>query len=453
VARRFSSRNRRRGLTIVTLAIAALPGVTPHVRPPPHGRGNWREIGQGFVGHDRRFGMSQMTQSNSKDSRNSVRSRRIVIRPGMALALILFAAALATGGYRFISNSSGGPARAQEPEKRESAPHLITEGSRIVVPAGSPLRSTLTIDAIGEKEIQRTLALPAVVEADPTRTLKVLTPLAGRVVDVRVRLGQHVAQGQELAVIDSSDLAQAYSDDEKAHAALKLANQTLDRLLALEKTSAIAVKEREQSQNDYAQAQSELARAETRLRAIGVAVHEVSRLLSLKAPVTGNVIDLQIAPGAFLNDATAAIMTIANLDTIWVTANVPEKDTALVAKGQSVDVVFTAYPSEVFKGQVLFVSDVLEPDRIAFENPATRFKLNMFANAIFLSPKENVLVVPMTALMLKSETDQVFVEVAPWTFEARSVEVGFQQDDQAIVTGGLMAGERVVVKGGVLLND
>jgi cobalt-zinc-cadmium efflux system membrane fusion protein len=400
-----------------------------------------------------------MTQSNFKDSRNSVRSRRIVIRPGMALALILFAAAFATGGYRFISNSSGGPARGQEPEKRESAPHLITEGSRIAVPAGSPLRSKLTIEAIGEKAIQRTLALPAVVEADPTRTLKVLTPVAGRVVDLKVRLGQHVAQGQELAVIDSSDLAQAYSDDEKAHAALKLAKQTLDRLLALEKTSAIAVKEREQSQNDYAQAQSELARAESRLRAIGVAVHEVSRLLSLKAPVTGSVIDLQIAPGAFLNDATAAIMTIANLDTIWVTANVPEKDTALVAKGQSVDVVFTAYPSEVFKGQVLFVSDVLEPDtrrtkvRIAFENPATRFKLNMFANAIFLSPKENVLVVPMTALMLKSETDQVFVEVAPWTFEARSVEVGFQQDDQAIVTGGLIAGERVVVKGGVLLND
>ena len=55
--------------------------------------------------------------------------------------------------------------------------------------------------------------------------------------------------------------------------------------------------------------------------------------------------------------------------------------------------------------------------------------------------------------MLKNETDRVFVEVAPWTFEPRSVEVGFLQDDQAIVTGGLKAGDRVVVKGGVLLND
>jgi membrane fusion protein, heavy metal efflux system len=402
-----------------------------------------------------------MTQSDPKDLQESVQSRRRIMRPAVALSLILFAAALATGGYRLIASSSGGPARAQAPEKRESAPHLITEGSRFVVPEGSPLRSKLTVEAVGEKEIQRTLALPSVVEADPARTFKVLTPVAGRVIDLKVRLGERVVEGQELAVIDSSDLAQAYSDDEKAHAALKLTKQSLDRLLALEKTSAIAVKDREQAQNDYAQAQSELARAESRLRAIGVEVHpkEASRLLSLKAPATGSVIDLQIAPGAFLNDATAAIMTIANLDTIWVTANVPEKDTALVTTGQSVDVVFTAYPREVFKSQVLFASDVLDPDtrrtkvRIAFENPAMRFKLNMFANAIFLTPKENVLVLPTTALMLKDETDRVFVEVAPWTFEPRSVEVGFQQDDQAIVTGGLKAGDRVVVKGGVLLND
>jgi cobalt-zinc-cadmium efflux system membrane fusion protein len=74
------------------------------------------------------------------------------------------------------------------------------------------------------------------------------------------------------------------------------------------------------------------------------------------------MIDLQMAAGDFLNDPTAAAMTIANLDTVWVTRNVPEKDTALVTKGQSVDVVFTAYPAEVFKGTVLFVSDILDPD-------------------------------------------------------------------------------------------
>src|SRR5262249_36280540 len=83
----------------------------------------------------------------------------------------------------------------------------------------------------------------------------------------------------------------------------------------------------------------------------------------------------------------------------------------------------------------------------------TKFKPNMFADATVLAPPQMMEVVPTQALVLKDETDRVFVEVAPWTFEPRSVEVGFQQGDQAVVDHGLRAGERIVVKGGVLLND
>jgi cobalt-zinc-cadmium efflux system membrane fusion protein len=285
--------------------------------------------------------------------------------------------------------------------------------------------------------------------------------VTGRVTDLKVQLGERVVQGQELAVIDSGDLAQAYSDIEKARSVLTLTKKALDRQLSLEKAGGAAIKDREQAQNDYDQAVAELERAQSRLRAIGVPADqkEQSRLLTLKAPAAGSVIDLQVARGAFLNDPTAAIMTIANLGTVWVTANVPEKDTALVATGQDVDVVFSAYPGEVFAGKVLFISDVLDPDtrrtkiRIVFDNPDMKLKPNMFADATFLAPRQMMQVVPTQALVLKNETDRVFVEVAPWTFEPRPVEVGFQQGDQAVVERGLKAGERIVVKGGVLLND
>src|SRR5262249_22722487 len=152
-------------------------------------------------------------------------------------------------------------------------------------------------------------------------------------------------------------------------------------------------------------------------------------------------------------------MTIADLRTIWVTASVPEKDTALVAKGQPADVTFTAYPGEVFKGQVLFVSDVLDPDtrrtkvRIAFDNPDTRLRPGMFANVTFHAPPRHAAVVPTSALVLKDDATQVFVETAPWTFEPRNVDISFQQGEQAVVAGGVAAGDRVVVKGGVLLGD
>jgi len=338
---------------------------------------------------------------------------------------------------------------------------LVRDGARITIPEESPLRGKLTVALVGQQEIQRKLVLPAVVEADPARTVKVLPPVTGRVTDLKVQLGERVVQGQELAVIDSGDLAQAYADIEKAKSVQTLTKKALDRQLGLEKAGGAAIKDREQAQSDYLQAVAELERAQSRLRAIGVPADqkEQSRLLSLKAPVGGSLIDLEVARGAFLNDPTAAIMTIADLGIVWVTANVPEKDTALVSKGQDVEVVLPAYPGEVFTGKVLFVSDVLDPDtrrtkvRIAFENPDFKLKPNMFADATFLAPRQKVEVVPTQALVLKNETDRVFVEVAPWTFEPRPVEVGFQQGDQAIVAQGLKPGERIVVKGGVLLND
>jgi cobalt-zinc-cadmium efflux system membrane fusion protein len=317
------------------------------------------------------------------------------------------------------------------------------------------------VEDAATKEVARELVLPAVVEADPARTVNVMPPVTGVVVDLMAQLGGRVVKGEQLAVIDSSDLAQAISDEEKARSALKLTKQTLDRLLILEKTSAIAVKDREQAQSDYAQAQSELERTDARLRAIGAPMDQKanSRLLSVKSPVSGSVISLQVAPGAYLNDPTAAMMTIANLDTVWVTANVPEKDVSFIFTGQTVKVAFASYPDRVFNGKVLFISDVIEPDtrrnkvRIAFENADKALKPNMFANVTFVAPSVTRIMVPNSALLMTNDRTSVFVEVASWAFERRDVEIAYQEGAAAAIKSGLEPGERVVVKGGVRLND
>ncbi len=110
-------------------------------------------------------------------------------------------------------------------------------------------------------------------------------------------------------------------------------------------------------------------------------------------------------------------------------------------------------------GEARFLSDMLDPDassfkvRIELQNPSRRLKPNMFALATFLWPKETVPIIPTTALIQKNERDRVFIEVEQWTFEARQVEVGFPQDDQTVVVSGLKIGERIVVRGGALLED
>jgi cobalt-zinc-cadmium efflux system membrane fusion protein len=405
-----------------------------------------------------------LVDPNLKNDQRDAASRQdksmamLDLSPRRKIGLLIVAVALCFAAYWLLIAS---PSHYRAGEVVEKAATVLRTGDIVTVPEGSPVRSRLAIEPVAAKDIKRDIVLPAVVEADPGRTVNVLPPVAGRVVSLAVQLGERVTQGQELLVLDSGDLAEAFSDDEKARATLSLTKQVLDRQLGLEKAGGAAIKDREQAQNDYIQAQSEFDRAETRLRSIGVSADQTqqTRFMSMKAPMAGSVINLQVAPGDFLNDTTAMIMMIANLDTIWVTASVPESDTALVFKGQPVDVVFTAYPGEVFKGQVLFVSDVVDPDtrrtkvRIDFANPGTRLRPGMFANVSFYAPVQSVPVVPASALLLKDDLNQVFVETAPWTFQARTVDIDFQEGDQVALKNGVKVGDRVVVKGGVFLGD
>lgn len=402
-----------------------------------------------------------MSEPSTPDSLQRPPPTRRMAPAMLALVLIGLAVVLVTGAYRYVATPYGSKALAQGPARPDSGPLLIREGERIIVPEGSPLRGKLTVEAVAEQEIRRTLVLPAVIEADPSRLVKILPPLAGRITQLKVQLGERVAVGQPLAILDSPDLGTAYADHERAKALLELARTNRDRLRDLAKIGGAAAREKLQAEADYLTADVEHHRADARLRQIGVnpEATDPSRTVTITAPIAGSVIDLEVAAGAFWNDPNASLMTVADLSSIWVTANVPEKDTALIAKGQPVEVTFAAYPGEVFKGEVLFVSDIVDPDsrrtkvRIAFPNPEIRLKPNMFANASFLAPAQKLATVPATALVLKNDGDRVFVEVAPWTFQPRNVEINFQQGNSVVIKNGLTAGERAVVRGGVLLND
>ena len=121
--------------------------------------------------------------------------------------------------------------------------------------------------------------------------------------------------------------------------------------------------------------------------------------------------------------------------------------------------MFTAYPGEVFKGKVLFVSDVLDPDtrrtkvRIAFDNPDMRFKPNMFANATFYAPVQNVPVVPTNALVLKNDPTRCSSKSRRGRSRRATSISAFSRATTPLSHSGVKAGDRVVVKGGVLLND
>ena len=329
----------------------------------------------------------------------------------------------------------------------------------LTVPVASPLRSHLAVEAVGTGGQSDTLVLPAVVDADPARVINILAPLTGRVVALKVKLGDRVTQGEALAIIASGDMAQAYADDDKAQDAFALAEKELKRAHGVRQAGGAADKDIEAAQSAYNQAQAELARAQSRLLSLNGADAGRSRQLILTAPQSGVVTALSIASGAQITDPTATLMTVSNLDRVFVTANVAENDIGKIIVGADAEVVLTAYSNQVLRGKVTEVDPLVQPDtrrqkiRIEFTNGDGRLMPNMYAAARIAVPAAGGVFVPQSALLMNNDTTSVLVEVRPWVFQRRSVQIADETEAIAHILSGLAAGERVVVRGGVLLND
>lgn len=371
---------------------------------------------------------------------------------GGVLLGALFLAVLLTHGFGLLTRSGKG----EEPPAL-----MMRQGDKIMVPEGSALRSRLSVEAAALEPVNAKLVLPAVVESDPARTAPVLPALGGRVLELKVALGDRVVRGQALAVIDSPDLAQAYDDNDKAADAHKLTGKLLARQLEQAKLGTASEQDLDQAKSNATQAEAEYARTQAHLRALGVTADAKPRrrLLTVAAPLAGSITTLAITPGTVINDPTQAIMTVADLSIVWVTALVPEKDIGAVAKNQDAEVRLTAYPDRTLHGKVLFVADVIDPDsrrdklRIAFPNADHALKPNMFASVTLLGAPRSRVVLPSSALLMNNDRTTVFVAVAPWTFERRIVDPELEEGASVGIRSGVDPGDQVVVRGGILLND
>jgi cobalt-zinc-cadmium efflux system membrane fusion protein len=370
---------------------------------------------------------------------------------GIGLGLLLLVVLL-THGFGLLNRADKGSS---------SADLMVRQGDKIIVPEGSALRSRLTVVAAAAQAVSPKLLLPAVVESDPARTAAVLAPLSGRLIALNVALGDRVNRGQVVAVIDSPDLAQAYTDNEKAADAFKLNQKNLERQEAQNKLGVASDRDLDQAKSDYAQAAAEYTRTQAHLKTLGASAmpKPASRELSVTAPVSGSVTALNVAMGNMINDPTQPLMTIADLSTIWVTAMVPEKDIAGVFKNQDAQVTLASYPDRVLQGKVLFISDVIDSDshrgkiRIAFANRDYALKPNMFATVVLSGGARSLVVLPSSALLMNNDRTSVFVATAPWTFERRNVDAQLEEGSSVAIRSGVSAGEQVLVKGAILLND
>lgn len=335
---------------------------------------------------------------------------------------------------------------------------VVRKGERLEIPPGSPLRERLRIETVQPRSVRRSLEAPAELEADPARLARVTAPLQGRIVQLFVRFGDTVQKGQSLFELDSPDLVSAQTDSLRARSALAQAERTLARQQDLRQAGIGAVREVEQAQTDRDLSKSELERSTLRLRLLGIDPGALGRPLTVRAPVSGRVVEYKVAPGEYKSDLAEPLMTIADLSTVWATASVQEKDIRRVQPGEDAVVTLIAYPGERWTGKVLFVGDLLKPEtrtipvRIALTNEARRLRPGMFGNVRFTENAAVELVIPLAAVVLLGDANFVFVEISPWLFERRRVNLGIQIEGLLLVSEGLRPGERIVSENAVLLQ-
>ncbi len=231
-------------------------------------------------------------------------------------------------------------------------PPLIHEEGCVRVPDASSLRKSLRIVEVEEQSVEAPIVVPGVVEADPAKLIKVAPPVSGRIVRLYKHLGDAVRSGDALFALDSADVAQAQSDAAKARAALNLARKNLERQKELNKAGASPRKDLDQAESDYGQASSEVERSATRLSLLGVEPGRGDgRRYTLHSPIAGRVIDLTGAQGAFWNDMSAPIMTVADLSTVWLAASVQEKDIHSLFVGQAARISSQCLRRRIRRGQ------------------------------------------------------------------------------------------------------
>ena len=334
----------------------------------------------------------------------------------------------------------------------------LDDGS-IAVDRMSPLLQRLQIAAVQEQEIATQTDAPGSIEAMPEKLVKITPPLAGRITHLQRALGDSVKAGDPLFTLDSAELSAAYADDSKAKSALLQARQELERQKTLFEAEIAARKEYEAAQAAYDQAGSDARASADKLAQYGAGARGTRRDYVLRSPIAGTVIAMEGAQGGYWNDINAPVMTVADLSTVWLSANVAERDLAQVAVGQAASISVDAWPGKAFEGKVAYIGAVLDPEtrtvkvRVAIDNRAGAFKPGMFAHTGFAGASRRALLVPAAAVLQSGPSTRVMVERSPLVFTPRTVEVGASHDGQVEIVSGLKAGERIVVKEGVLLND
>jgi Cu(I)/Ag(I) efflux system membrane fusion protein len=300
-----------------------------------------------------------------------------------------------------------------------------------------------------QQRIADTIPITGKLALDKQQTRIAAARVAGRLGRIFVFEGQSVRAGEPLAEIYSPEYISAENE-------YLLAKRFSD---ALTEDSADA--------ELRADGQTTLQSAANKLKVLGASAEDIVTLgrrgsfaeyLMVRAPIAGVVTQRNVDPGAYLNVGDA-LMSLANLDTLWLFANTYDEDYPFLKLGEALDFETPSLPGEHFAGKIAFIAPSVDPTthtlpiRCDVPNRDFRLRPEMFVRGILTVGERVALIVPKSAVIHIRDSDYVIVPQSGRQFRRVAVRGHSIAADRYAITGGLDANVQVVTDGTLLLNE
>lgn len=352
-------------------------------------------------------------------------------------------------------------------------------------------RYGVKVQAATKRVLTPTFVCPARVAFNAEAMAHVGSPLRGRAVEIKVRLGDQVKKDQDLVVIESPELGEAQSEflqkrtaAQSAAPQVDLAKASWDRAKALhEESQGISLAEVQRREAEYkaavaaqVSAQSAVTAAENRLHLLGMdqaAVRalaqsgEVASRHVIRAPIDGQVVQRELTHGELVGPDREALLVLADTTTLWVLVDVPENRLADIAIGALASISLGLLEGESLDATISFISPIVDPTtrtaqaRIDVHQTVGKgLRPGMFARVeITAAPPRGaeptpVVAVPQEAVQTVEAEPSIFVPVPgePSTFARRAVTVRPPVGGFVPILAGLAEGELFVVSGSFILK-
>jgi membrane fusion protein, heavy metal efflux system len=307
------------------------------------------------------------------------------------------------------------------------------------------------VDATPYKAVPA-LNVTGVVQPDIDRAVPVVSLAAGRVLEIKARLGDTVKKGQLLLRVQSNDVSGAYQTYLKAKNDERLARIQLERAQTLYDKGAIAKSALESAETTEEDAQADLNAATEQLRLLGIDKEHPSGIVDVVAPISGVITDQQVTNASGVQGLSGPNpFTISDLSYVWIMCDVYENDLDAVHVGEYADIRLNAYPSSVFRGRIDNILPILDPSirtakvRLEVANPGL-MRVGMFVAATFYGRQPAVhAAVPASAILHLHDRQWVYTPVSPGHFKRLEVVTGSQlPGNRQEIVSGIKPGDQVV---------